>query len=532
MTLQQPAQYRAGSPVSLFAFWAIVAFAGLLLYGCTAQQGVSWQDSGMLQWRILAGDYTGCLGLALAHPLYIAIGRLFLFVPFVSDVTMLSLCSGAGMAVTLANLSVLGWMLTGKRWIGLMTAGMLSVTHTPWWLSTITEVYTWNAAFFTAELIVFMVCIRRPSRVATGALFLLAGLNIGVHNMALLSLPVYTAAVLIWVWRRRLTLAALPIAGAAGLCGAGPLLALVIQEAVRTGDLRSALASMLFSRYSGAVFNFSPGGVFMGINAALSSLNFMHAGLILGIVGWLRMRSTVGTWLACALSALLGLHGLFFLRYSVPDQFTFILPSLVLFCLGMAVGIDVLARRSALRAKMVVAACFFSIVLMPLTYAALPPVLNALGLRAMRTRSLPFRDEMRYWIEDWKHTENSAVRFARAALKEASPDGIIVCDGTSYYPLVLMRDRTRGAGGIACEHYSDMRSRYGANPDALKSLLRERGVFIVSPALNFISEEFRPDFELIRGLDDILFMLLPGEQAADGGGRTLVSPVIRGNHAE
>ena len=56
--------------------------SGFVLYALTAQQGVSWQDSGMLQFRIVTGDYTGNLGLALAHPLYIAIGRLFLLLPF------------------------------------------------------------------------------------------------------------------------------------------------------------------------------------------------------------------------------------------------------------------------------------------------------------------------------------------------------------------------------------------------------------------------------------------------------------------
>ena len=55
----------------------------------------------------------------------------------------------------------------------LMTAGMLAVMHTPWWLSTITEVYTWNAAFFSAELILFIACLRRPSLYKLAGLFFL-----------------------------------------------------------------------------------------------------------------------------------------------------------------------------------------------------------------------------------------------------------------------------------------------------------------------------------------------------------------------
>ena len=108
MVDQHTGQHDGCSTVSLCVLWIGVLCAGLLLYGWTVQHGVAWQDSGVRQFRILTGDYTGDLGLALAHPLYIAIGRLFLLVPFVRDLTLLNFCSGAGMAVTLANVAVLG----------------------------------------------------------------------------------------------------------------------------------------------------------------------------------------------------------------------------------------------------------------------------------------------------------------------------------------------------------------------------------------------------------------------------------------
>ena len=507
MVIQQPTAHPSENPLSFCVLWFFVAFSGFVLYALTAQQGVSWQDSGMLQFRIVTGDYIGNLGLALAHPLYIAIGRLFLLVPFVRDLTLLNVCSGAGMAVTLANVAVLGILLTGKRWIGLMTAAMLAVMHTPWWLSTVTEVYTWNTALFSAELIVCIACLRRPSLYKVAALFFIAGLNVGVHNLALLSLPVYGICVAVFVCRRSLPFAAVPIAVAACLCGAAPLAWLVIQETLQTGDVQAAVASMLFSGYSGQVFNVSPNWIWMGVNAALSSLNFMHAGLFVGVVGWVQMRRTIGTPIALSLLSLLGLQGIFFLRYSVPDQFTFILPSLVLFSLGTAVGMDVLARKSTAWRNAVVAACLFSMVLMPLTYAVLPSALEALNLIVSRARTLPFRDEMRYWIVPWKHTEDSAERFARAALNEAAPDGIIVCDSTSYYPLVLMQERMQGAEGVSIEDHNSMVGRYGADPGALSQLLRERPVFIVSPVLNFISAEYRQGFDCTKETDAVLYRL-------------------------
>ena len=507
MVIQQQTTHSPENPLSFCLLWFFVACSGFVLYALTAQQGLSWQDSGMLQFRIATGDYIGNLGLALAHPLYIAIARFFLLLPFGSKWLSLSICSGAGMAVTLANVSILGWMLTGKRWVGLMASGMLAMMHTPWWLSTITEVYTWNTALFSAELIVCISCLRRPSLYKVGALFFLAGVNVGVHNLALLSLPVYGICVAVFVYLRRLPFAAILIAAAACVCGAAPLAWLVIQETLQTGDAQAAVASVLFSGYSGQVFNLSANWNLLSANAALSSLNFMHAGLFIGVVGWVRMRRTTGTPIALSLLSLLGLHGIFFLRYSVPDQFTFILPLLVLFSLGMAVGMDVLARTSTAWRNAVVAACLFSMVLMPLTYAVLPSALQALDLTVARERVLPFRDEMRYWIVPWKHTEKSAERFARAALNKAAPAGIIVCDSTSYYPLILMKERMPGTELVSIEGYATMVHRYGTESDALMRLMKDRPVFIVSPMLNFISAEYRQDFDFAKETDAVLYRL-------------------------
>ena len=58
----------------------------------------------MFQRRVLEGDYAGGLGLALAHPLYIAVGRLVAMVPIGDVAGRLNFLSGLGMAVALANL--------------------------------------------------------------------------------------------------------------------------------------------------------------------------------------------------------------------------------------------------------------------------------------------------------------------------------------------------------------------------------------------------------------------------------------------
>jgi hypothetical protein len=276
---------------------------------------------------------------------------------------------------------------------------------------------------------------------------------------------------------------------------------------LQTGSLQASVESMLFSRYSEAVFTVRPNMNWLGINAALSSLNFLHVGLFFGVFGWAQMRKIIGRSIAWPLFLLLCLHALFFLCFSVPDQFTFILPSLVLFSLGIAVGIGALAKKSAGWRRLVVSACLLSIFLMPVIYSSVPLVLKMVSVNVARARSLPFRDEVRYWTVPWKHNEHSAEQFARTALLEAAPDGLIVCDSTSYYPLFLMRERIPGVEGVSIEGYAEMASRYGAVPDELVQLLSARQVFLVSPVLNFIAEEHRQFFEFAREDGMILYTI-------------------------
>jgi len=66
---------------STLRVWIPVFIVSCAVYFLTAQRGVSWQDGGPFQWRLLTGDHSGSLGLALSHPLYIAGARVFALLP-------------------------------------------------------------------------------------------------------------------------------------------------------------------------------------------------------------------------------------------------------------------------------------------------------------------------------------------------------------------------------------------------------------------------------------------------------------------
>ncbi|HOF18750.1 MAG TPA: hypothetical protein PK082_07550, partial [Phycisphaerae bacterium] len=318
-----------GRTVRVAWLWTAVFLAATALYVGTAQRGVSWQDSGMFQWRVLTGDYTGKLGLALAHPLYIVAGRALAAVSTEHLPALLNAFSGVGMAVALANLATVVALLTARRWIGLLIAAVLAVAHTPWWLATIAEVYTWSVAGLTAELWLLALLIRRPNWQALAALALVSGLGWSVHNFALLPLPVYLAVMVVLLVRRKLPAWSLAVAAAAYVVGAGPYLALIVPEAARAGIVET-VRSALVGNYGRQVANLAAVSMHWKANAVLTAMNFVSALLPLAVVGWIRLRRRLGGALAAALGAVTLIEIVFYVRYPVPDQFTFLLPSLAM----------------------------------------------------------------------------------------------------------------------------------------------------------------------------------------------------------
>ena len=49
--------------------------------------------------------------------------------------------------------------------------------------------------------------------------------------------------------------------------------------------------------------------------------------------------------------------------------------------------------------------------------------------------------------------------------------------------------------------------RYGAEPARLKQALHARSIFIVSPGFNFVSEDHRQAFEIIKEPGAVLYRL-------------------------
>jgi len=462
-----------------FGGWAGPFFFSLALYSLTCQRGLGWQDSGHFQWRILTGEILDPDGLAISHPLYILLGKLATLLSFGHPVPAINLLSAVGMAVACGNVAVLVTMLSGRRRWGVWSGILLAVLHTPWWLATVAEVYTWHAALFTTELLALTALGRRPDWRPLAVLGLANGLAWSLHNLALLETPVYAFYFLFLVRRRRLSLNRGWAFIVPFLLGAGPLLYLFFfRVRPQTDGLLDALRHLLVGNHGPAVLSRTFLPVYLKANLALTALNLTS--ILFPAAAWalLRFRAKTDRESITVLKCLLVINALFFLRYFVPDQFTFVLPSLVLIAVFGGLGLAGLTDRIGRGLVDVLAVA--SLVAAVVVPAVGPPILDRFGVSVSQARELPYRNEARYWMQPWKHDEDSAARFVREALETAAGHGAIFVDSTVFYPLDLAARQA-----TAQDVYLVQRSEIG-DFQTLSQAIGDRAFYILAPARGYV----------------------------------------------
>lgn len=430
------------SGVSVWKLYLVMLVAVGVLYGATAQRGSAWQDSGIFQWRVLNFDVVGWLGLALAHPLLIVLGKAAGFVPLGSLAWRINMVSVICGAVAVANVATLVRRLAPQRpsaaWIA---GGFLAFAHTTWWLATICESQAILLALFTTELHVLVGLHRRPTSRLALLLGLINGLALTAHNLALLALPAYGLTVIGLCWSGRLRWRSVAYMIVGWLVGASGFLAIIASQAGDVG-LPVAVRSALFGRsWQGAVLAGSSSAAIKGCGYIL--YNFPNLALPLMLVGLWSLRKRRPGGISLALVYLAGVYFLFAVRYPVPDQFMFFLPFYAM--VSILAGVGVASICSLPGRKWLIWLVGASVVLAPIVYSAAPSVWGPMGLPLPGRKDLPFRDARGYWLQPWKNREDSAGRFARSALAEAPPGGTIIADMTCLPPLQWTQ-RVEGVG--------------------------------------------------------------------------------------
>ena len=460
-------------------FLAAVFLGFLCFYALTAQRDVNWQDSGVRQWRILSSDYTGAEGIALSHPLYIGMAHAFAHVcPLGSPLCRLNLFSALGMALALTFLALLVSRLTGSWRAALGSAVLLGLAHMPWWLATITEVYTWSLAAILLELVLLQSLLTVPRPRTLVALALASGVGLSIHDFALLGLPVYLSVAVLLVRRGQLPLRALGWGVLAYAIGSAPFLALVAQEAVSRQSVGAALSSALFGdSYARQVLGFGSDTIRFAVpNFCLFLLNFATPCWLLVVPGVWVARCRVPQPFRGCLLALTAIHALFFLRYFVADQAMFALPTLALLAIWAGIGFAWLLERGGGKQCQMIAVLLSCLALPPAVYWGVWQVVAANDLAPHRARALPFRDETRYWLLPWKCDEHSAQRFTDAAREQLESNAVLYADGAAAGPLFAVETASRQRSQVR------ILSPYGADA----ATISVRPFYVVTPVPGYV----------------------------------------------
>lgn len=165
---------------------ALVVFVlALGLYIRTLAPGILLGDSG--EFQVLAK--TGGLAHSTGYPIYLLLARVFTWLPFETIAWRVNLASGFFAAIAVAEVFLVGLLLTRSRLIALLGATVLAINPIFWWQAVIAEVYTVSAAMVASILLGAILWRRtgnmRPLLVAG----LIGGLAIGAHHTALLLTP-------------------------------------------------------------------------------------------------------------------------------------------------------------------------------------------------------------------------------------------------------------------------------------------------------------------------------------------------------
>jgi hypothetical protein len=393
------------------------------------------------------------------------------------------------MAVALLLLARILTQLQLKKstiFLALLTLGL---SHMAWWMSTIAEVYTWSIALLMAEVLCLInICSLKDDKASSlanawAALALINGFHASFHNFAFLNLPIYAILFIYLHFRKRFWLTAYVLFVSAGfwLMGACLLMIHFQIEWDTTQSFVATLKSLLFGRdYEDVVVGMR------SINWPLLKMNLALASISLLNPAWFFVcyAGRARTQYACFKMALLGLtviHLLFWVRYFVPDQATFILPSLALLALWVGIGLDSLM----LQRKHLIALCSAVIITSLATPLLIHTFLQTQHGMVKRIRELPFRNESSYWLYPWKHNEQSAARFIKQVCVILKEGDVLISDNTAAGPLMAAQ-----AAGLISSTIRIVAFSKGLSAVELTQLLKTKErVYIVSPVAGYASND-------------------------------------------
>jgi len=476
--------------------YLIVFVAASVLYIATCAPGPVWQDSGVIQYRVLNNDIEGRLGLALSHPLYYGIAIIARHLPFGDPAYKVNVVTSLISAFAVANLYLLLRLWLNSPIAALVGALSLALSHTFWRHATIPETYNLTVALLLLELIA-LLNYARSSRILH--LYLLAfvnGLAIANHMLATIPLACYLVLLVATLLKKRITFRHLGWMAVAWMIGAAPFEYLFVKHLLHTHSISATLASAAFGdSWRGNVLNTSLSLKIFTENFMWFVLNYPTPNILLGITGISYLgRVSPKPWFGRIVLALSFLFLAFAFRYTIIDRYAFFIPFYCMVSILIGVGLCLLVTNMN-RRSVIVMSLLFCFLTIP-AYIAAPRVATRLGMSW--PREIPYRNIYTYILRPWRTGYDGAEKFADEALDQVASDAIIYADTTTAPPLLYVQQVKGKRDDVKI--ISDIGSSPGApacTETDLASSLARGVMYVVSPQEGycpaFILEKY--DFE-------------------------------------
>jgi len=486
------------------ALWAALLCLSFILYSQTAQRGIHWQDSGYHTLRIVTKQVHNPLGLALVHPLHHWLGRLAVSFDRFEPSFAVALISSLAGAFTVANLFGCVVSLTGRKDAGLFSAMSLGLAHSFWQMSTVTETYTLTTALLTAELwcLILFVRTKRPGYLLLMMLY--NGLGISNHLFAILTTPILIFVILIAKRNRVIQLPTILWSVVLWLVGSLPYSYLVVDEMIRSGDMVLTLQSALFGTgFAKAVLNVVPQGHRLLTSTAFVGLNFPNLLLPLAAYGIWRIKSDyIPPLLRTALLAALIIHALFAIRYNVPDQHIFLIPTYLLLTILGGIGFTSLSmQKPTKKNRTLFALSWILIGTTPLVYAMVPALARRWNVLGDVGYGKPYRDDYVYLFSPWSIVEQSAEHMSEQAISLAGENGLIIIEDRMA-EFAIRYKAWRGGK----EHILVI---YEPNPQLIQEAIHQNGQVVLVP-FHANTPKIEPPFGTWKRTGDLYILDVDG----------------------
>ncbi|MCJ7507213.1 MAG: glycosyltransferase family 39 protein [candidate division Zixibacteria bacterium] len=373
---------------------------------------------------------------AATHPLHNLIGHLWGKLPFEDYAYSQNLLSAIFASLTICVVYFINVKITSSRVASFITSLALAVSHTFWWLAVVNESY--SLVFFFFALCIFSTIIWVETR-NDKWLYLFTfsfGLGISDHYILLIVSPVFIV-LFFMVEPNFFNLRRIFLMLICFLVGTSLLIYIIVSQ-------YSSLSLDLFEK------------VYGGPSKLLSEAlrypfyilyQFPVFGFLLGCGGaWKLMKRDKKIFYFLILLFLSDM--VFSAWYMWERQPEMMVPSYIVFSLWIGMGVKIVFEKIRNASVffhdkfryVIPSTLFLFLVIFPVVfYYGMPHIVKKFGIRPLKIRSLPYRDNDRYFLLPDKSSYFGAYEFGKEVFKIAEPNSIIIADFTPYEVLLYFQ---------------------------------------------------------------------------------------------